>query len=445
MGVERVHIVFAIRRLMHQAGAFRSVDVVGGQDLVGVRTRCAAFRRCLFGREIREDRVVAPAHHVGALELTHHLIVLAELLVVGAEQGLGEVEFLAGELAFLGAHLHIVDVCTHHNREVRGHGPRRGGPEHRIGVVFVAQLHRDRYGRVLTVLVHVGVHAQLVRGQRRLVLRAVRQHAVALVCQAFLVQRLERPHDRLHVRDVECLVAVFKIDPARLAVHIVTPFVHVFEHGGAAGVVEFVDAHLLDLVDRVDAELLLRFKFGGQAVRVPAEHAVDAPALHGLVARHHVFGVAGEQMAVVRQSVRKGRAVEEHERIRAVLAAGVFVDGFLEGAVGVPITQHILFELREVGIRRDVRALFADRCLGIHVLWCFAHHCSSSCRICLFLRGRWLRADCLPTPAPPRYHLACHAGVHARVTACVRLYGPTPSVLLGRAAPRPAVLPKAPR
>ena len=219
----------------------------------------------------------------------------------------------------------------------------------------------------------------------------------------------------------------------------------VLQHGGAAGVVELVDAHLLDLVDRVDAELLLRFKFGGQAVRVPAEHAVDAPALHGLVARHHVFGVAGEQMAVVRQSVRKGRAVEEHELIRAVLTTGVFVDGFLEGAVGVPITQHILFELREVGIRRDVRALFADRCLGIHVLWCFAHHCSSSCRICLFLRGRWLRADCLPTPAPPRYHLACHAGVHARVTACVRLYGPTPSVLLGRAAPRPAVLPKAPR
>ena len=54
-----------------------------------------------------------------------------------------------------------------------------------------------------------------------------------------------------------------------------TPFVHIFEHGRTAGVVEFVDAHLLDLVDRVDAELLLRFEFGGQAVRVPAEHAVD--------------------------------------------------------------------------------------------------------------------------------------------------------------------------
>ncbi|ASW23416.1 hypothetical protein BPSOL_1367 [Bifidobacterium pseudolongum] len=52
------------------------------------------------------------------------------------------------------------------------------------------------------------------------------------------------------------------------------------------------------------------------------------------------------------------------------------------------------------------------------MLWCFAHHCSSSCRICLFLRGRWLRADCLPIPAPPRYHLACHARACTRDRLC---------------------------
>ncbi len=47
-----------------------------------------------------------------------------------------------------------------------------------------------------------------------------------------------------------------------------------------------------DLGDVLDAELALRLKLGGQAVRVPAEAALDAVALHGLVAAHHVLDVA---------------------------------------------------------------------------------------------------------------------------------------------------------
>ena len=55
---------------------------------------------------------------------------------------------------------------------------------------------------------------------------------------------------------------MLEVHPTGLTMHVVLPFVGVLQHGSAAGVVELVDAHLLDLVDRVDAEFLLRLKLG---------------------------------------------------------------------------------------------------------------------------------------------------------------------------------------
>ena len=150
-----------------------------------------------------------------------------------------------------------------------------------------------------------------------------------------------------------------EVHPTALTVHVFTPFVGVFEHGSTAGVVELGDAHLVDVVDRIDAEFLLRLKLGGQAVRVPSEHAVDLVTLHGLVARDDILRVAGQQVAVVRQAVGKRRAVEEHELVLAVIAGWAAFHGFVEGVVGIPIIQHGLFELGEVRVRRDVGALLA--------------------------------------------------------------------------------------
>ena len=163
---------------------------------------------------------------------------------------------------------------------------------------------------------------------------------------------------------------MLEVHPTGLTMHVVLPFVGVLQHGSAAGVVELVDAHLLDLVDRVDAEFLLRLKLGGQAVGVPAEHAVDLAALHGLVARDHVLGVAGQQVAVVRQTVRKRRAIEEHEFVLAVVAGRVAFNGLLEGVVLVPVVENGLLHVGEAGVRRDVRGLAALARLGIYV---FAH------------------------------------------------------------------------
>ena len=188
-------------------------------------------------------------------------------------------------------------------------------------------------------------------GQRRLVLPAVRQHAVAVVGQALFVQLLEGPEHGLHVLDVERLVVVLEVHPARLAGDVALPLVGVLHHGGAAGVVELVDAHGLDLGLVRHAQLLHGFQLGGQAVGVPAEAALHPLAALGLVAAHEVLGVAGQQVAVVRQAVGEGRAVVEDEFVAAGLrreVSAALVDACLEGAVLVPVLEDALFDLREL-------------------------------------------------------------------------------------------------
>src|SRR3546814_15841385 len=63
------------------------------------------------------------------------------------------------------------------------------------GVRARRELEPDRDGRVLALPVGV-VHPRLEVRQRRLALQAVREHPLALVGQALVVQGIERPHDR---------------------------------------------------------------------------------------------------------------------------------------------------------------------------------------------------------------------------------------------------------
>ncbi len=127
------------------------------------------------------------------------------------------------------------------------------------------------------------------------------------------MQCLEGPEHGLHVLDVERLVVVLEVHPARLAGDVVTPLPRVLHHGRAARIVELVDAHGLDLLLVAHAELLHGFKLGGKPVRVPTETALDAAAALGLVTPYKVLGVAGEQVPVVGQAVGEGRAVIEDE------------------------------------------------------------------------------------------------------------------------------------
>ena len=179
----------------------------------------------------------------------------------------------------------------------------------------VDELEPDRERRVLAVEVHV-VHPRLGVAQRRLAPPAVGQHLESLVHEALVPERLERPHDALHVVEVERLVVVLEVDPAGLAGDVALPLRGVAQHAGAAGVVEVGDAECGDLRVPGDAQLAFGLDLGRQTVTVPAEAAVDELAAHRLVARHGVLDESGEQVAVVRQAVGERRTVVEHELVR---------------------------------------------------------------------------------------------------------------------------------
>jgi hypothetical protein len=88
------------------------------------------------------------------------------------------------------------------------------------------------------------------------------------------------------------------------------------------------------------------------ALRPETPSACSAAALaeHGLEARDHVLGEAGQQVAVVRQPVRERRAVVEYE----VIALRALVDRRLERAVLLPERQNFAVHRRQI---RDCGAL----------------------------------------------------------------------------------------
>ena len=245
----------------------------------------------------------------------------------------------------------VVDVGAHHDAEVGRQGPGRRRPHERE--LAGLEPEPDGDGGVLTHLVDVVVHPQLVVRQRRLVVPAVGQDAEALVDEALVPQLLERPHDALHVLRVERLVVVLEVDPARLAGDVLLPLVGVLQHRRAAGVVEGLDAELEDLVLGLDAELAHRLELGGKAVGVPAEAALHPAPAHRLVARDDVLDVAGEQVSVVRQAVGEGRSVVEDELVGAVDAGLAVLHRRDEGAVLVPVPQHPLLDRGEPRARLD--------------------------------------------------------------------------------------------
>ena len=323
-------------REVDDAGALLGGDEVGGDHLEGVG---------LVGEE-REQRDVAVPDEVAAGEGGDDGAV-TELALVGAEPGLGQ----HVAMAVVGRHLDVVDVGTDGEGEVGRQRPRRGRPGQEA--TAVVELEPDGQRRVLAVPVHV-VHAGLGVGQRRLAPPAVGQHAVALVDEALVPQRLERPHDALHVGEVERLVVVLEVDPARLAGDVALPLLRVLQHARAAGVVERRHAVLDDGGRPGQAELPLGLHLGRQPVAVPAEAPLDPPAAHRLVAGHGVLHVAGEDVAVVGQAVGERRAVVEHELVAAVLAGGARRDRGGEGAVALPELEDARFEGWEPQLRIDV-------------------------------------------------------------------------------------------
>ena len=258
---------------------------------------------------------------------------------------------------------------------------------------------------------------------------------MALVGQALVVELLERPDHGLGVGHVERLVVVLEVHPASLAGDVLFPFLGVAQDGGAAGCVERLDADATlagDLGDVLDAELALRLELGGQAVRVPAEAALDAVALHGLVAAHYVLDVTGQEVTVVGQAVGERRAVVEHELVGTVLAGVTHLNGLAEGVVAGPESQGASFD------RGEGRA-------GVHLVLPVAGVEAVLRHECPRLAPIQGRGPASPAPAvPPRLPLP--HWVRPLRWGCV---GPSRPVLLEGTRPWPALafffLPDAPR
>ena len=328
-------VVLAVsRRHVHNPGAVLGGDEVAAQHLE-VRFHLRAFR------EIRERRHVPHTEELLTGVGAEDFGLFAKLSGVRSNPGFGQhIPLPVGP-----PHIEVADVGVDCDALIRRQRPRRGGPDQEVrsGQRPVGDAEPDGDRRVLPALVDVVVHPQFVAGQRGLVIPAIRQHPVALVGQAFVPELLERPDHRLHERRVHRLVVVVEIHPAGLPGDVRLPFAGVLHHRRTAGIVELLDAHLFDLRFVGDRELTLYFEFGGQTVGVPAETTLDLIAAHGPVAGNDVLDVAGQQVPVVRETVRERRSVVE-DVLRRMVAK---FDAGPEGVVGSPVREDVSFQGRE--------------------------------------------------------------------------------------------------
>ena len=235
----------------------------------------------------------------------------------------------------------VVGLGMDRERQVGGQRPRRRRPgeqlrRDRLAVPRV-ELEGDRQRRVLARTRGV-VEPRLEMRERRLRRPGIGDDAVALVDEALVPQRFERPHDALHVGEVHGAVVVVEIDPARRAVDVVLPVLAELHHARAAVLVEARHAVFQDVAAPGELQLRLGVQLGRQAMAVPAEAALDHLAAHGLVARHQVLHEAGDDVPVMRKPVGEGRAVIEDELGRALLAPPL--DRALERPLAPPTTRR---------------------------------------------------------------------------------------------------------
>ena len=179
--------------------------------------------------------------------------------------------------------------------------------------------------------------------------RTVRLDGVALVEQAFVVELLQKPPQRLDklvvVRDIG-MVQVYEITHflGQLA-----PFLCKLHHILAALAVVVLRGNIFArrLVVNIllgNAQLFLYAKFYGQSVGVPSGLAVNLKALHGLVTVKGVLDGTSQNMVNARVAISRGRTLEEYE-----LGCSVsLVNTSVEDVITLPLSQYFLVGFHKV-------------------------------------------------------------------------------------------------
>ena len=321
------------------------------------------------GREVLEERSETAPDELGTFHRADDLRA-GEHLVIGSEAAHSDHDAAAVQVEH-----RVLEVRPDGEGEVRRQGPRcrRPGehsersPEQLGPVVDGFQVETDRHRRIDPVPVGV-ILASLEVRERRLAFPAVGEHPEPLVGEPFVVEALEGPHHALHEREVHRLVDILEVHPAGLAGDVTLPGVGGSLDDLAAVVVEPVDAVLDHRLAVADPELLLGLHLRRKAVAVPTEAPLDPAAAHRLIAGDGVLDEAGEEMAVMRQSVGERRSVVED-----VFALGrVQGHGRLEGPVLPPEGKDLLLEggiarlSRDLGVRGRAGRVGHGHTVGRH-------------------------------------------------------------------------------
>ena len=356
LGAPGVGVVFAERGSgVHEAGAVGGGHVVSDDD-----SRCGFVER-----QVGEGPVVVPPDEVATGEARDDLAhALAEVAVDGR---LREHEVAPRRRA---AQLHVDDVGTGGDRDVRDERPRRRGPHEEVGVGRATGGDREAHvrRRVDDVLVAL---RDFVARERGAAARAVGGDPVALVDEALVPHLADDPPDRFDVLVGQRPVRVLRVDPDTRSLGERGPVFDVARHRVAAALGELRDAERLDLVLVGEPELLLDLDLDGKPVAVPAALAGDVVATHRLEARVEVFEDTGPHVMEAGTAVRGGRALVEDPGLGA-LAQPL---GLFDDLARPPSRQHSFLERDEVEVGID-RAERHGAMVGEHL-----HRSWASCAV----------------------------------------------------------------
>ena len=242
----------------------------------------------------------------------------------------------------------VLRLRVHGGCDVRRQRPRRRRPDHERLALPIEQRQAHVERRVGAILVDARLR-ELVLRERCPAARAPLGRAMAHVEPALVVHLLEHPPDVLDVRVAERVVVVPPVHPHAEPLRATGELPRVPDDGVAALRGELVEPVRLDLLLRVEAELVLDADLDPQALAVePVLIALIEPA-EALVALEDVLQGAAPGRMDGEGLVGRDRAVEEREN----WPTAVTLAKPLEDTLGLPPGQNLLFERRVIGHRRE--------------------------------------------------------------------------------------------